>query len=62
VEEAYAVLWIDEQMSFTERWRVLHPFDRDFASPFQPILGIISRSEAEFYPDAPFSGDRFFCP
>lgn len=60
--EAYAVLWIDEQMSFTERWRVLHPFDRDFTSPFQPILGIITRSEREFYPDAPFSGDRFFCP
>ena len=61
-EEAYAVLWIDEQMSFTERWRVLHPFDRDFTSPFQPILGIIGRSESEFYPDSPFSGERFFCP
>jgi hypothetical protein len=61
-DEAYAVLWIDEQLSFTERWRVLHPFDRDFTSPFQPILGTITRSENEFYPDAPFSGDRFFCP
>ncbi len=61
-DEAYAVLWIDEQMSFTERWRVLHPFDRDFTSPSPPILGIITRSESEFYPDAPFSGDRFFCP
>ena len=38
MEDAFAVLWTDEQLAFTERWRVLHPYDRDFTSPFQPIV------------------------
>ena len=61
-QEAFAVLWTDEQLVFTERWRVLDIFDRDFMSPFQPIVGDISRNEDEFYWGAPFDGDRYFCP
>lgn len=61
-KDAFAVLWTDEQLVFTERWRVLDIFDRDFMSPFQPIVGDISRNEEEFYRGAPFDGDRYFCP
>jgi hypothetical protein len=60
--DAYAVLWADEQFAFTERWRLLHIYDRDFTSPFQPIVGEISIHEHEYHPDHPFDGDRYFCP
>ncbi len=60
--EAFAVLWTDEQLAFTERWRVLDLFDRRFDTAFQPIVGVAPVLEQEFYPDAPFSTDRWFCP
>lgn len=62
LEDAFAVLWTDEQLVFTERWRVLDIIDRKFMSPFQPIVGDISINEEEFYSNAPFDGDRYFCP
>ena len=60
--EAFAVLWADEQMVFTERWRVLHLFDREFQAIFQPMVGIASILEDEFYRDSPFDPDRYYCP
>lgn len=62
LKEAFAILWADEQFAFTERWRVLHIFDRDFASPFKPIVGLVTTISGDFYPDAPFDDRRFWCP
>ena len=61
-QEAFAVLWTDEQMAFTERWRVLDLFDWKFDTAFQPMVGVATVLEEDFYPDAPFSPDRWFCP
>jgi hypothetical protein len=62
LRDAYAILWCDEQLAFTERWRVLHIYDHKFASPFQPIVGEVSVLEEEYYPGAVFDADRYFCP
>ena len=61
-ERAFGILWSDEQLVFTERWRLLDLSDYRFTAIFQPAIGIVSRLEEEFYPGAPFDPDRYFCP
>jgi hypothetical protein len=63
-ENAFAVLWTDEQTGFTERWRLLDLADHKFGSPFKPIIGLVTDSEKRenYYPDAPFDAATFWSP
>jgi hypothetical protein len=62
LRNAFAILWIDEQSAFTERWRVLHTDDNRFNSPFKPMVSVLVDSFARFYPEAPFDRQRYWCP
>jgi hypothetical protein len=62
LRNAFAILWIDEQSAFTERWRLLDLVDREFNSPFKPIVGVVTKSPADFYPGASFDAARYWSP
>ena len=50
-QNGYAILWKDEQASFTERWRALDLIDNEFVSPVKPIINIINEPSFNFDPD-----------
>jgi|GEM_PF-6939908 len=50
-QNGYAILWTDEQASFTERWRALDLIDKEFGSPVKPIIHIINEPSFNFDPD-----------
>ena len=62
LRDGYAILWMDEQSSFTERWRVLHLDDNKFNSPFKPMVAVLTDAADEFYSTAPFDNRRYWCP
>ncbi len=57
-ENAFCVLWADEQFAFTERWRALHYIDSEFDSVSKPIVSAI-KSGSSFYS---FDYRKFWCP
>ncbi len=55
-QDAYAVLWMDEQSYFSERWRLLHPEDNKWGR----IIGTLGSPPGPFLRG--FDHTKFWCP
>ncbi len=47
-QDRYCILWVDEQLAFTERWRVLGLRDTEFTSPVKPMVAILGENSEAF--------------
>lgn len=53
----YAVLWVDEQQAFTERWRALDFLETEYESPVKPVSALVKNAE-----EYDFHTSRFLNP
>jgi hypothetical protein len=63
-ENAFGILWLDEQAALSERWRLLHPDDHRFGG----VMDVVPSAAVQYMDKVPehapilFNRSKFWCP